>query len=304
LTGDLGGLFALQDEITSRIAIALDQALVRAEAARPNSKPDALDCVFRGRAILSKSLTRDSYAEAIGWYDRALALDPRSVVAQLWLVQALSSRVLNGMSTTEGADIARAEDLLEQAFAISPDTAFAHYAKGHVLRARRRPADAIPEYETAIALDRNSAGSFANLGRGKLYTGSLAEVIPIVEQAIRLSPRDSRLGVWCLLIGTTHLLQSRTDEAIAWLEKARTANPAHPGVRRTVAAAYGLIGETERAAAELAEARRLSGDPDRFSSVSRMKAREHLYSSMVPKVRALWDATIVAGLRKAGMPEE
>ena len=106
------------------------------------------------------------------------------------------------------------------------------------------------------------------------------------------------------MIGTTHLLQSRTDEAIAWLEKARTANPAHPGVRRTVAAAYGLIGETERAAAELAEARRLSGDPDRFSSVSRMKAREHLYSSMVPKVRALWDATIVAGLRKAGMPEE
>ena len=303
-TGDLGDLFALQDEVTSRIAVALDQAMVRAEAARPSSKPDALDCVFRGRTVLAKSRTRDSYAEAVGLFERAVALDPRSVEAQLWLVQALSIGVLDGMSSTEVADIARAEDLLGQALAISPDTAFAHYAKGHVLRAQRRPADAIPEYETAIALDRNSAGSFANLGRGKLYTGSLAEVIPIVEQAIRLSPRDARLGVWCLLIGTTHLLQSRTDEAIAWLEKARTANPAHPGVRRTVAAAYGLIGETERAAAELAEARRLSGDPDRFSSVSRMKAREHLYSSMVPKVRALWDATIVAGLRKAGLPEQ
>jgi tetratricopeptide (TPR) repeat protein len=303
-TGDLGDLFALQDEITSRIAIALDQALVRAEAARPSSKPDALDCVFHGRAILSKSLTRDSYAAAIGWYDRALALDPRSVEAQLWLVQALSGCVLDLMSSTEAADIARAEDLLGQVFAIWPDTALAHFAKGHVLRARHRPADAIPEYETAIALDRNLAAAFANLGRCKLYTGSLAESIPIVEQAIRLSPRDARLGAWRLLIGTTHLLQSRTDEAIAWLEKARTANPAHPGVRRAVAAAYGLIGETERAAAELAETRRLSGDPDRFSSVSRMNTSEHFYSSMAPKVRALWDATIVAGLRKAGMPEE
>src|SRR5262249_43335514 len=78
-TGVLGDLFALQDEITRCIAVALDFALVRAEAARPSSNPDALDCVFRGRAILSKSLTRDSYAEAIGWYDRALALDPCSV---------------------------------------------------------------------------------------------------------------------------------------------------------------------------------------------------------------------------------
>jgi len=65
-TGDVGDLFTLQDEITSRIAIALDFALVRAEATRPNSKPDALDCVFRGRAALAKSRMRDSSAEAIG----------------------------------------------------------------------------------------------------------------------------------------------------------------------------------------------------------------------------------------------
>ena len=65
-TGDVGDLFTLQDEITCRIAIALDFALVRAEAARPNSKPDALDCVFRGRAALAKSRMRDSSAEAIG----------------------------------------------------------------------------------------------------------------------------------------------------------------------------------------------------------------------------------------------
>jgi TolB-like protein/Flp pilus assembly protein TadD len=297
--GDTSDLFVLQDEITSRIAIALNFALVRTEAARPSSKPDALDCVFRGRAATAKSQTRDSYAEAVGWFERALALDPRSVEAQLRLVIVLTARVLAGVSSTEAADIARAEDLLRQASATSPDTALAHIAKGFVLRAQRRPADAIPEYETAIALDRNSAISFAQVGMCKLSTGYLAEVIPMVEQAIRLSPRDANLHILHLMIGLTHLLQSRTDEAIAWLEKARSANPAHPWVRTTLAAAYGLRGETGRAAAEFAEARKLSGDPDRFSTVSRLKAY-----FLAPNVRALYDATVFAGLRKAGMPEE
>jgi hypothetical protein len=45
------------------------------------------------------------------------------------------------------------------------------------------------------------------------------EVIPIEEQAIRLSPRDPAIG-WCYhMIGTVHLLQSDIDEAIVWFEK-------------------------------------------------------------------------------------
>src|SRR5271166_5490152 len=40
---DTSDLFALQDEITSRIAIALNSTLVTAEAARPTENPDALE---------------------------------------------------------------------------------------------------------------------------------------------------------------------------------------------------------------------------------------------------------------------
>jgi predicted Zn-dependent protease len=60
-----------------------------------------------------------------------------------------------------------------------------------------------------------------------------------------------------------HLLQLRTGEAIPWLEKARNANPVHPQPLPWLAAAYALKGETDRAAAELAEDRRLNSD-DRF----------------------------------------
>ena len=69
---------------------------------------------------------------------------------------------------------------------------------------------------------------YTNLGWCKLYAGSIEEVIPLVEQAIRLSPRDPDMGIRYILIGTVHLLQSHTDEAIVWLEKARSAMPAAP----------------------------------------------------------------------------
>jgi hypothetical protein len=80
---DATDLFALQNEITSRIAVALNLALIGAEAARPAAdNPDAVDYIFRGRAAGLKPVSRDTFAERIALFERALALDPRSVEAQ------------------------------------------------------------------------------------------------------------------------------------------------------------------------------------------------------------------------------
>ena len=68
-------------------------------------------------------------------------------------------------------------------------------------------------------------GALNGLGWCRLLNGSLDEVIPLAEQATRLSPLDSHIGSRYHLIGTVHLLQSRTDEAIVWLEKGRNAMP-------------------------------------------------------------------------------
>jgi hypothetical protein len=71
-------------------------------------------------------------------------------------------------------------------------------------------------------------------------------------------------------------------------------------IHAALASAYGLKGDTERAAAELAEARRLVSD-DRYSSLAHLKASGYFG---VPTIRALFETTYFAGLRKAGMPEE
>jgi predicted Zn-dependent protease len=130
----------------------------------------------------------------------------------------------------------------------------------------------------------------------------MEEVVTLEEQAIRLSPRDPRLGYFYFRIGQAYLLQSRTDEAILWLERARRAVPELPFPRALLASTYGLNGETGRAAAELAEARRLS-KYQRYSSIAQVKGFI-VWQGAVPKVRDFAEATYFAGLRRAGATEE
>jgi TolB-like protein len=298
--GDAGDLFHLQDEVTNRIAVALDLELVDAAAARPIERPDTRDYILRGRAERLKAPSRENRAEAIELFERGLELDPESVVAQSWLAIALTARVLDLMANTAAADIVRAEGLAERAAAASPRSPLARFAKGQVLRAKHRYEEAILEYETAIALNRNWANSHSHNGWCKFMNGSIDELIPAQEQAIRLSPRDPQIGLFYSRIGLAHLLQSGIGESIIWFEKARSSAPAHPEFRAFLASAHALNGSTERAAAELAQARRLVGD-DRYASIARLRA---LGSWGVPKVRALFESTYFAGLRKAGVPEE
>jgi TolB-like protein len=299
---DTGDLFALQNEITSQLANALGAELIAVEAARPTDDPDARDYILRGRAATLKPTSRDSYAEMISLFERALALDPQSVEAQARLASALANRALIGVTGSAAADITYAGGLVDRALAASPRYAPAHFAKGNVLRAQGRCEEAIPEFETVLSSDRNAVAVLDALADCKLLTGSIEEVIPLEEEAIRLSPRDPGIGWWYLRIGQVRLLQSRMDEAIPWLEKARSVVPELPFVHALLASAYGLKGETERAAAELAEAQRLTGD-DHFSNSARLKAfgdaRGYYRAKNID-----FEATYFAGLRKAGMPEE
>ena len=252
-----------------------------------------------------KPISKENNAEALGLFERALALDPRAVEAQIGVAHALVNGVISFLTDAPDVDIRRADQLIGAALAVSPNSAWAHYVKGQVLRAQLQYEDAAIEYETAIALDRNLANAYAWLGRCKLVLGSVDEVIPLTEYAIRLSPHDKNLCAWYWQIGAVHLLKACIDEAISWLEKARSyayaGFPVIDLIHAALAAGYALKGETKRASVALGEARRLS---DHYASITHLKAAPGGQWLEAPKLRALAEATYFAGLRKAGMPEE
>ena len=70
--GDIGDLFALQNEITRRLANALGAELIAAEALRPTERPDALGYILRGRAARLRLPSRENFAEQISLFERAL----------------------------------------------------------------------------------------------------------------------------------------------------------------------------------------------------------------------------------------
>jgi adenylate cyclase len=295
-------LFALQDEITSRIAVALNLELIGAEAARTSEHPDALDYILRGRAALYsyRGSTPENFIEAIDLFRRALVVSPESVEARALLALTLIARVHEQASASRASDIAQAQELIEAVVAVSPRHPLVSLVRGQILRAQHRHALAIPEYEAAIAVKRNSVLAIANLGLCKFFIGAVEEAIPAQELAIRLSPRDPRLPNWYWRIGMIHLLQSRTDEALLWLEKARNGNPRLAGPHGWLASAYALQGNIEGAAAELAEARRLSGDK-RYTSIAKYKETQPF---LAPRIFDLAERTLYVGLRKAGVPDE
>ena len=202
--------------------------------ARPTDHPDALDYILRGRAAIARSRRRaTTYAEAISLFERALALDPRSVEAQSLVGEGTRRAACSiDMTDTAAADIARAEGLVGQALAASPRSPLAHFAKGQVLRAQSRCEEAIPEYETVLAFNRNCGGALRTRPVQALHRvdrGGNPARRSKPSASARAIP-TSAIGI--IRIGLVHLLQSRIDEAIVWLEKARSANPGHPSRSR------------------------------------------------------------------------
>jgi adenylate cyclase len=294
---DAGDLFALENDITARLARALQTQLAIAEARRPTDHPDTLDFILRGRAALSRPISKENSKTAEALFEKALALDPQSADAAAWLAATLAFGVTDELSDSPGEDLQRADKLVAQALAASPNNALAHYVKGQVLFAQSRCGEAIPEYEQAISLDRSRAPAYARLGWCKFLTGQIDEAIPDLDQAIHLGPHEPGTAPWYGRIGVIQLLQGNVGDAIESLERARSENARLPFVHAYLAAALATKGDRERAANELAEAQHLSPG---YANLATVK-KSVWYGN--PKIRALAESNLFPALVRAGLSE-
>jgi len=211
----------------------------------------------------------------------------------------LVNSVAGGFSGAVQQDEARAEQLLLEALDRDANRSDAHRALGLLRRFQNRLAESRIEWETVIALDRNDAGAFRNLGLALMYLGQPEAAILQIEKGIRLSPSDFNIAIAYWGLGLCHLLLDHVDEGIDLLRKARSANPQFYYVHFALAAAFGLKGDLDEARAALAEGIKLRPEVNSLAAW-----RAHRPWETNPQFTALADKTIYAGLRRAGFPEE
>ena len=100
-----------------------------------------------------------------------------------------------------------------------------------------------------MALDRNLANAHATIGLTKCYIGRGEETEAHINEALRLSPRDTFTFRW-LFFGAVAKLQLGADtEAVAWLRRSIEANRSYPLAHFLLAAALALLGELDQARA-------------------------------------------------------
>jgi tetratricopeptide (TPR) repeat protein len=166
----------LQDEIVSRLANTLNGQLIEAEARRAESSlhPDAVDFYFQGIACFHKGIIPEYLAQARGFFERALALDPRNIEALAGLAIVNANIAIYVMDDRAG-HLAAAEAALIKALSSAPKHALAHAYLGIVYMFTNRAVQGIAECERALALNPNLATAHGYIGFAKILEGRAEE---------------------------------------------------------------------------------------------------------------------------------
>jgi TolB-like protein/Tfp pilus assembly protein PilF len=293
---DRGDMFQMQDEIVANLARMLDVELTSAESKRAalSSDPHSLDLTFRGWAAMYSGVNPERL-KTVQFFEQALALDSRNIMALEGLADANSAMAVGFMTDNPAALLATTEAMAKKAVELAPMDAKAHASLALVYLWTNRVDQSISEYEHARELDRNLAFAHANVGVAKYVAGRPEETEDHVKRAIQLSPRDTWLNTWCCMAGVAQLALGRDGDATRWLHRAIEANPALPLAHFFLASALALQGKASEASA--AAKAGLALDPAFTIQRYRSNPLSHNPSYLAYRDR------IAKGMLLAGIPE-
>jgi adenylate cyclase len=153
-----------------------------------------------------------------------------------------------------------------------------------------RPKEALRVADAALAINPNYAPEYAYRSIAELGLGQFEQAKSDLQQAMRLSPRDPRMGWWHDLMASAELGLGHFDTVIEEDNKATDAGYKAFWPYLNLAAAHAAKGDIDEAKTALTEARRLN-----------------------PKLSVKWLMGMGIGsswqpwfdrLRKAGLPDE
>ncbi len=293
----LTDVFALQDKITQNIATALAVNLTAGEQERQTlqetDSPEAYDAFLRGWTHYRLN-TRDDFAKAVPYLEKAIELDPSygrahaalaTIYWESWDKEWVRSL---GISFNEAIEMARRH--LEAA--MKDPTPLAHRIASKMLSTQGRWDEAIAEAERAIALDANDPDGYAAMGRLLIKSGRPADGLEFIETAMRLDPQSDYL----YRLGDAQFHMERYDEAAATMLRATKRNPGGEWSFVLLAAAYGQLEREPEAKAAIETFNEMRAEAGR-GPYTLAHLAEWTFKESAERER------LREGLRKAGLPE-
>lgn len=179
-----------QEAIVRRIGQTLNVALVDIEGARSKrerpANPDAFDLLLRARSIGLHPMGAQEHAERLALYERALRLDPTSIVA----MTNIAAELIRLSYNEYGGDLTRASKLIADAAAINPNHPLVLEVSGLLLLGQERFDEAIAAYRREVDEYPNELTAYAQIGILLIDVGRTEEAVPMIQMAMRLNPRS------------------------------------------------------------------------------------------------------------------
>jgi adenylate cyclase len=282
-------VFALQDELTKKIVVAVQVKLTEGVGARMQAKGttnlEAYLMVLEARELLLR-FNKDDNALARRKCEEAVSIDPEYPRAHAILSTIYVMDMMFGVFPKESME--KALKAAQKAVAIDDTNTSGHIALEFVYSWQRRHDEAIRESERAVELEPGSAATWFSFGRALDYACRHQGAIESFKKSIRMNPFPQTAVFFHL--GNAYLNIGKYEEAIAEYKKAIKLSPTNAVAYKGLAVSYAHLGHIKEARAALQEALKL--DP-KFSM--------QRYPEMAPWKEQTTTERWMDGFRKAGL---
>ena len=257
---DLEDIFAIQDEITTRILEELSIRLWHDVKARlvvkGTDKLEAYLKYWQGMEYLGRFNKNDTEI-ALHMFEEVIKLDPNWGLAYAFLGMCYHIDFLNGWSNSRQESIRNAMEYAKKAISLDNTLPDPYLILSNIYLYKRRYEHSIFEAEKSIKVQPNFFIGYQALGLALTYSGNFNKAIDMLKQAIRLSPKfpmvKFHLGVCIFNIG-------QYSEAIPLFKIALEQAPDYFRIHAYITAAYVLEEMVDIARKQAQEILRI--DPD------------------------------------------
>jgi TolB-like protein len=288
-----GDIFAVQDEITTSVAAAVEPNVLASEGTRTGSlspaELSAWELVARAQSDFWR-LTQPDCESAAACLRQAIERSPNYAPAHALLGFTLVFAAHMGW-VEKAASVPLGRKHAERAIAIDDRNPWGYSALGYAAMMQRRTEDSIAAFRQAVGLNPSSAAAHSHLSHGLAFAGCSDEAIEHGEIAMRLSPLDPEMARFLGGMAIAHYTARRFEEAVKYTRENLRLRPGFQGAQRLHAASLAQTGRCEEARAFLSSVRRTHRP-----ALTLAWARENV-PYQTPELIELF----VDGLRKAGL---